>query len=272
MTKKIIYLSLKDLKELGVIKKRKRSKRKKNITSKNVEGIRSSSDHMVGYTQYGTPFTNTSNLSNEMMHLQNRALMLKNDESENQIKNNNLTTNNMNNLSTKLQRDINNLQTNYYYIYGKMAQNEANESQGYLLDDAVDVPASTGGDNFKSDGTSHGLKPPTKVEIVNLPEPQFEKTGGGPLIDEENFEEENKSKRDKHIENREKLRHDLSEYGIETQSNNQQEMRNQLKEIQKRITVLIGEYKSLGGERSRIIKSKNVSVIEKEINKLKSKS
>jgi len=272
MTKKIIYLSLKDLKELGVIK-RKRSKRKKYINVKNnVPGVRSTSDHMIGYTQYGTPFTNTSNLANEIMNQQNRALMLKNDESENQIKSNNLTTNNMNNLSTKLQRDINNLQTNYYYIYGKMAQNEANEEKGYLLDDNIDVPASTGGDSFKSDGSSHGLKQPAKVEVVNLTQPK----AGAQTVNETNFEEEEEEgvkpdKKEKIIQDREKLREALLEYGIVTQSINQQEMRTQLKNAQKIITTLIGEYKSLGGERKRIITSKNVSTIEKAIDKIKSK-
>ena len=70
-SKKVIYLSLSDLKELGIIKKRSKRRRRHGSSNKNSNskaynnesgGIRSSSDHMVG-SSISTPFTNSSNLS-----------------------------------------------------------------------------------------------------------------------------------------------------------------------------------------------------------------
>ena len=84
MTKKhdiVFNLTIDDLKELGIIKKRRR-RRQKRITYINgiPSNIKSSSDHMTGYSNV---FNNTSNLQTENLRLQNDMIikypMIKND-------------------------------------------------------------------------------------------------------------------------------------------------------------------------------------------------
>jgi hypothetical protein len=82
MTKKVIALTIKDLKDLGIInnkrkrKKRKhRQKRKMQYMLNNLDGIKSSSDHMQGFGLYSAPpFNNTSNLQTEYLQLKNNEL------------------------------------------------------------------------------------------------------------------------------------------------------------------------------------------------------
>ncbi len=52
MTKNIIYLTLKDLRELGLLtKKRKRNRRRKNKTNNIQQNpVKSDSSHMIGYS------------------------------------------------------------------------------------------------------------------------------------------------------------------------------------------------------------------------------
>ena len=88
MKKKIIFnLSIDDLKELGIIKKRKRRSRKTNKFINTIpSNIKSSSDHMTGFSNM---FSNTSNLQTEKLRLENDILtkypMIKNEAINNNI-------------------------------------------------------------------------------------------------------------------------------------------------------------------------------------------
>jgi hypothetical protein len=71
--KKLVFnLSIDDLKELGIIKPRRRRKsRQIKYIQQPQNNIKSSSDHMVGYTN---AFSNTNNLQTENLRLQNDLL------------------------------------------------------------------------------------------------------------------------------------------------------------------------------------------------------
>ena len=86
MKKKEITLTLKDLIDLGIIKKKKkkksknkRSKSKNNKRGYETGGVKTDSSHMQGYSQ-SMPFSGTSNTGTEIQHLQRQML-------EDQIKN-----------------------------------------------------------------------------------------------------------------------------------------------------------------------------------------
>ena len=72
MTKKhdiVFNLTIDDLKELGIIKKRRRrGQRRIKYINSIPSNIKSSSDHMTGYSNL---FTNTENLKTENLRLQN---------------------------------------------------------------------------------------------------------------------------------------------------------------------------------------------------------
>ena len=115
--KKVIYLSLDDLKELGIIKKKRKNKKinkRKYIGGYN-NNIKSSSNHMISSA---TPFFNTSNLQTENIRLNNNLLENKLDENKNAI----VERNNNNNQLTALQNDLKNQQNNYYYLNGRFEQ------------------------------------------------------------------------------------------------------------------------------------------------------
>ena len=83
MTKKhdiVFNLTIDDLKELGIIKKRRRRQRRIKYINGIPSNIKSSSDHMSGYNNL---FTNTENLKTENLRLQNdyysKLPMIKND-------------------------------------------------------------------------------------------------------------------------------------------------------------------------------------------------
>ena len=71
--KKIIFnLTIDDLKELGIIRKRRRRQRKiKYVNGIPTTNIRSTSNHMAGYTN---EFQKTDNLKTENLRLQNDVL------------------------------------------------------------------------------------------------------------------------------------------------------------------------------------------------------
>ena len=70
--KKIVFnLTIDDLKELGIIKKRRRRQRKIKYINGIPSNIKSVSSHMTGYTN---EFKNTDNLKTENLRLQNDVL------------------------------------------------------------------------------------------------------------------------------------------------------------------------------------------------------
>ena len=180
-SKKIIYLSLNDLKELGIIKKRsKRRKRHgtKQLPSNLNPNIRSASDYMVG-SSVPTQFMNTSNLQSDNLRLNNLLL-------ENKLKEGPEIKNLDNSQIDTLQRAVDKQQNNYYYITGLMEQNRFNQpthtspfNSAYVdtIENDNDVPSTFGSDNFKSqlnDDTNNNdlafdtiYKSPNTVESAN---------------------------------------------------------------------------------------------------------
>jgi hypothetical protein len=182
MTKKVLTLTIKDLKDLGIIgnktqvqKRKSKSKSKKrskfaissSSKSKSIEfGKPSPSDHMVGTVHY----YNTSNLNNELMHEQNRNLRLTNDSKQLGIDNENKVHDKL----QQLERQQNYQQNNYHYhlLGGDPTINDNNSDGfntsplnkfnisripskpiGFSLDDNNDVPASSSSEDMTNEGT-----------------------------------------------------------------------------------------------------------------------
>lgn len=83
-SKKIINLTLDDLKELGVIKKKRKNKRRHTIPSRAVQGIRSTSDHLKGW---GTQINRSNDLSNKLAEMAiEKEEKRKSDEKEEKVK------------------------------------------------------------------------------------------------------------------------------------------------------------------------------------------
>jgi hypothetical protein len=69
---KIVFnLTIKDLKELGIIKKKSKRRRRAKKNAININNIKSSSEHMLGPPSI---FSNTSNLMTENLRLRNEEL------------------------------------------------------------------------------------------------------------------------------------------------------------------------------------------------------
>ena len=153
--KKVIYLSLNDLKELGIIKKRSKRRRRHGRAYLNYPNTRSASDHMVGHSTtrtVPTQFMNTSNLQSDNLRLNNLLL-------ENKLKEDPQIKNVDNSQIDTLQKAVDKQQNNYYYITGLMEQNRFNQpthtspfNSAYVntVEKVEDTPATFGSDYFKS--------------------------------------------------------------------------------------------------------------------------
>ena len=167
MTKKhdiVFNLTIDDLKELGIIKKRRR-RRQKRITYINgiPSNIKSSSDHMTGYSNV---FNNTSNLQQENIKLQNSLIeqkLLTNDyENENDNENRFLALENDTFRIKRLARLA--LKQGYDGAYNRPAYDRATVEQ---LNDNIDVAATGGSDNFKSTNNNMTSQPEIDEPNVN---------------------------------------------------------------------------------------------------------
>ena len=158
MTKKhniVFNLSIDDLKELGIIKKRKkRSNKQKYIKYISPNYLKSSSDQMVGYSNV---FNNTSNLQQENLRLQNNILekypMIKNDlstEHLNLINNKFKTIEDRNNFNEGLTRYFMK-QTVDTGIFNKPNNN------GYAYNDNIDAPTTGGSIEFESQSSKSNI-------------------------------------------------------------------------------------------------------------------
>jgi hypothetical protein len=150
MSKKVFNLSIKDLKEiLGVFKKKKRRKRnKKNINKLNV---RSSSNHMTSSSFIPM---NVNTLQNDNLHLINQQLQNKINETPTPPANDNIL---------KLQNDFNLMReqgigfvkdlykrtSNLSNIQSKNI-NSSNVIRSDTFDDNIDVGTTSGDDNFQN--------------------------------------------------------------------------------------------------------------------------
>ena len=188
MKKKEITLTLKDLIDLGIIKKKKkkksknkRSKSKNNKRGYETGGVKTDSSHMQGYSQ-SMPFSGTSNTGTEIQHLQRQML-------EDQIKNpdrfiknephNNLTIDqykssitpvlqrimNLENIGNQLMSDVGYDQTDFINVIGGQQKKEDNNydiHEDYVrYDDGIDVPSTQDANYFNKEGN---LNPYQEIE------------------------------------------------------------------------------------------------------------
>jgi hypothetical protein len=210
--------------------------------------------------------------------------MLSNDSKEVAIKNDNSTSNDVNNKLLQLERQQFNQQNNYFYLTGKLAETVAEYNinrdkgnqgnQGYMVDDNVDVPSTGGSDSFFGEGTTETVQdveqePQTPQDVKSVesvpqtPEPEVE----API-------QTQPSKKQKIEENRIKLRNELKALGVSgaiLDSKNQAEMASVIKSEKREITTLKGIYTDLGGTNNKILTSKNKEDIKTQIDKLKNK-
>lgn len=310
-SKKVIYLSLSDLKELGIIKKRTRERRRKRHGRAYLSNTRSVSDHMIGSsisTQQPTQFMNTSNLQSDNLRLNNLLL-------ENKLKEEPPIKNLDNSQIDSLQKAVDKQQNNYYYITGLMEQNRFNQpthtspfNSAYVdtIENDNDIPSTYGSDNFKSqqrdinddfyydniykspDIIKNNIDDDTNDQQVNEPVkgPYEEPVKGPPPIEEEQkpvsqiVQEINQktSKKDFETE-RQSLRDELKNYNIDvsdSMKNNQTAMKSLLSARKREIATAIGKYTELCGEKNEktkpsIIKSRDLDKINHAINKLNKK-
>jgi hypothetical protein len=187
MSKKVFNLSIKDLKEiLGVVKKKKRRKRnKKTINKTNINktdnNYRSSSLHMIPSSF--TP-TNIGNLQSENLHLINQQLQNKlNKEKEIKEDDNQLVISNKQDDIMKLQNDMSSMrQQGLKYItdlYSKTYQKPTNLSniqsknigvsnvlRTDTFDDNIDVSTTNGDESFQTRTQPNEEIPITPIKKV----------------------------------------------------------------------------------------------------------
>ena len=166
---KIVFnLSIKDLKDLGIIKKRKKKKKRLSKYYKNIipSNIKSSSDHMVG--SYSNLFNNTSNLQTENLRLQNKNLIDNSEtnktkllELENNLTNlHNVTSNDLFNFfGNSLDRferkqianqALSNIPSAYINGSGPRIEELDDSSSGYAVNDGIDISSTKGDTVFQS--------------------------------------------------------------------------------------------------------------------------
>ena len=143
MGKKKLLLSIEDLKALGVIKKKKKHrkrKRVKKVYENNIYGIKSESQHMVGF---GSQLNPQNDLQNELLRQQMKALQsdqnIRNDQHQLMIEDNRFNRNEYYPRITQLEQNHNSLIN--------QSQKIVRDIYSRLKNDNVDV-ARTGGSEF----------------------------------------------------------------------------------------------------------------------------
>jgi len=147
MGKKKLLLSIEDLKALGVIKKRKKHKKRKKVKvyENNIYGIKSESNHMVGF---GSQLSPQNDLQNELLRQQIKTLQndqnIRNDQHQLMIEDNRFNRNEYYPRITQLEQKhsslINQSQKIVRDIYSKFKS------------DNVDVSRTGGSDFFNMEG------------------------------------------------------------------------------------------------------------------------
>ena len=297
MGRKTLYLTIKDLKELGIIgRKRKQRRNKRKAAGYNMSGVKSSSDHMKGFGQ--TTFNNTTNLDNEATRLSNEYNDMKNrfikDGMKDNPKHNFFESNNSPNLMLQNQMDelkntFNNQQTNIHYLIG----NDYNRDKatieelpdGYDYEDGIDVPTTS------FDGIAEGNPEPEEKGLPDWTQ-DF-----GPFVDDYKANDEeidnalndlpseagaeipqavkkkyNVKGKDEKEDRKNKLIAEIKAMGGDVPdhiSNNASELDRRKALTKRSVKTLLGEYISLGGENKRVKESNNINTLQKAINKLK---
>ena len=189
--RKVLYLSIQDLKDLGLLKKYKRRKYKKRLykyLQNNINNnIKSQSNMGSGYTQQEAPrFTNTSNLNSENTRLNNLLL-------ENTIIKNKNDNNDNNDIENKNDNPNYHYDQHNYHLYLKDSEDRFTKkfNQGafnnYDNNDNIDVVETNGSNEF-SNTTLDRLHNKSEAEIINDNEEQKQKDGlNNSVIDENNF-------------------------------------------------------------------------------------
>ena len=173
-SKKEITLTLKDLIELGIIKKKKKKKKRKdkrikhNKTGYEMNGLKSDSSHMASYSQ-NMPFSGTSNQTTELTSLQIKALEDQIKHPDRFIKNeptNYLTIDQFkNSLSPMLNRfmnlesatnqlfsDLNYDKSEFINVKGQKTEDETDKY--FDVEDSYDVSTEQGTLYFNNEGNS----------------------------------------------------------------------------------------------------------------------
>ena len=169
---KIVFnLTIKDLKDLGIIKRRKKSKRRK---LKYISNVKSSSDHMMGSV---VPMNSTNNLMNENLRLKNKELAstgpallrIQNEFNDDRLR-----------LNKRLEDYEHNSQLTGHVLrklYDGSFENSLSKGSGLAPiieepDDNIDVPTTKGSDYFTHVGGHPDVNIPWDEEYLKEEEPQ----------------------------------------------------------------------------------------------------
>jgi len=151
--RKVLYLSIQDLKDLGLLKKYKRRKYKKRLykyLQNNINNnIKSQSNMGYGYTQQEAPrFTNTSNLNSENTRLNNLLIenQINKNKNDNNSNNDNITNDDKND-KLAIQHHNNMTQMNYYLQHDFERRQKINYDDD---EDNIDVNETEGSNNFNN--------------------------------------------------------------------------------------------------------------------------
>lgn len=188
--RKVLYLSIQDLKDLGILKKYNKRKHKKRYNKYLLRNdiIKSQSNMGSGYTQQQEPprFTNTSNLNSENTRLNNLLI-------ENQINKNKNDNNDNNDIENKNDNPNYHYDQHNYHLYLKDSEDRFTKkfNQGafnnYDNNDNIDVVETYGSNEF-SNTTLDELHNKSEAEIINDNEEQKQKDElNNSIIDENNF-------------------------------------------------------------------------------------
>ena len=152
--RKVLYLSIQDLKDLGILTKYKRKHKKRynkyllrnDIINNN---IKSQSNMGSGYTQQEAPrFTNTSNLNSENTRLNNLLIenQINKNKNDNNSNNDNITNDDKND-KLAIQHHNNMTQMNYYLQHDFERRQKINYDDD---EDNIDVNETEGSNNFNN--------------------------------------------------------------------------------------------------------------------------
>jgi hypothetical protein len=286
--KKIIFnLSIDDLKELGIIKPKRRRKNKKlkqYIQLPN--NIKSSSDHMVGYSN---TFNSTPTLQSENLRLQNNILekypMIKNEDSnfENRLigalqkypllKNDNNNSNDYENRLNDIENDnIKHKALTQHILqlaYGSDNNRPMTSFSGIRNspqveelpnnntdDDNIDVATTGGSDSFKSYNHDNNNSYEPNTIQSGIRNPSIDDNSIAPQLSLEDFSQE--------------VMDELDSYNTQDQSKKEKEKENEKKlkkqiynqERKDNLYLLKQKYTKLGGNNVDVLRSQSISYLQ----------
>jgi len=289
--KKIIFnLSIDDLKELGIIKpkRRRRNKQIKQYIQQPNNNIKSSSDHMVGYSNSFNSTTPT--LQTENLRLQNNILekypMIKNDDSnfENRligalqkypmIKNDNNNSNDYENRLNTIENDnIKHKALTQHILqlaYGSDNNRPMTSFSGIRNspqveelsndDDNIDVATTGGSESFKSYNNDNDNSYEPNTIQSGIRNPSIDDNSIIPQISLEDHSKEIMQDLDSYI----------TQDQIKKEKDNEKKLKAQLYNQQRKdnLYLLKQQYTQLGGNNVNVLKSNSISYLQGIIKEL----